>query len=147
VADQLPLAHFDLVICNDVIEHMTDHEWFLRDIKKHMAPGAMLLASIPNVRYHENLFNLIVLRDWHYQDYGILDRTHFRFFTFRSTRRSFEQAGYRLVRFEGINALPVTGWGVYKVAHRMFRGLLLLASLGRGGDVRFLQMGVLATPV
>ena len=29
VADQLPDAYFDLIICNDVMEHMPDHDWFL----------------------------------------------------------------------------------------------------------------------
>ena len=31
VADELPEQYFDLVICNDVIEHMVNHDKFLED--------------------------------------------------------------------------------------------------------------------
>ena len=38
---ELPKAYFDLVICNDVIEHMIDHDRFLRQIKEYIAPGGL----------------------------------------------------------------------------------------------------------
>jgi hypothetical protein len=36
-----------------------------------MAHGSYLVGSLPNVRFYRNLFNLIVARDWHYQDSGV----------------------------------------------------------------------------
>jgi 2-polyprenyl-3-methyl-5-hydroxy-6-metoxy-1,4-benzoquinol methylase len=50
-AAALPDKHFDLVICNDVIEHMVDHDHFLKHIKTKMQPGACIVGSIPNVRH------------------------------------------------------------------------------------------------
>ena len=87
VKGRLPQRHFDVIICNDVIEHMTDHDSFLEDIKAFLSPGGALVASIPNVRYYQNLFELIVACDWEYRSSGILDRTHLRFFSERSLRR------------------------------------------------------------
>ena len=63
---------------------------------------------MPNVRYYRNLFNVVVARDWEYEDAGILDRTHLRFFTFKSLYRTLDQAGFQIRKFEGIN----NGFGV-----------------------------------
>jgi len=143
VVTELPTAYFDLVVCNDVIEHMTDHDAFLRSIKTSMAPGAYLVGSVPNVRFHSNLFNLIVAQDWHYQNNGILDRTHFRFFTFRSFRRSLVDAGFEVKRLEGIARGTEFDWNLRGVVERLFRKILIVVSLGRAWDINYLQIGFL----
>jgi 2-polyprenyl-3-methyl-5-hydroxy-6-metoxy-1,4-benzoquinol methylase len=141
---ELPARYFDLVVCNDVIEHMTDHDAFLRSIQDHMAPGAYLVGSLPNVRFHSNLFNLLIARDWHYQDHGVLDRTHFRFFTMRSVRRSLEEGGFDVRRLEGLNKGALFGWSLRTILQRIFRILLIGFSGGRGRDINYLQIGFLA---
>jgi 2-polyprenyl-3-methyl-5-hydroxy-6-metoxy-1,4-benzoquinol methylase len=143
---ELPDRYFDLVVCNDVIEHMIDHDAFLRSIRDHMAPGCYLVGSLPNVRFYRNLFDLIVARDWHYQDSGILDRTHFRFFTLRSVRRSLEGAAFEVKRLEGLNQLHPWGWDLRTVAERLFRHALIFLSAGAARDINFLQIGFLAVP-
>lgn len=145
VKADLPKGYFDLVVCNDVIEHMTDHDAFLSSIQDHMAPDAFLVGSVPNVRFYGNLFNLVVGRDWHYQNSGILDRTHFRFFTMRSVRRSLEDAGFTVRRLEGLNEAARTGWSARATAERMFRSMLMILQIGAGQDVKYLQIGFLAT--
>lgn len=143
---ELPTNYFDLVVCNDVIEHMTDHDAFLRSIKDHMAPGAYLVGSLPNVRFYGNLFNLLVARDWHYQNAGVLDRTHFRFFTMRSVRRSLDEAKFEVRRLEGLNEGARTSWDVRTLAERLFRRMLIVLSAGAARDIKYLQIGFLAVP-
>lgn len=143
---RLPPSYFDLVICNDVIEHMTDHATFLNSIKTYMRSDAHLIGSVPNVRFYGNLFNLLICRDWHYQNAGILDRTHFRFFTFKSFRRSLEDAGFEVTRLEGINPGPRYNWHLRTVAERLFRKALIVLSLGLAADTKYLQIGFLAVP-
>jgi 2-polyprenyl-3-methyl-5-hydroxy-6-metoxy-1,4-benzoquinol methylase len=145
VKAELPFAHFDLIVCNDVIEHMTDHDAFLREIQDHMAPGCLFLGSVPNVRFYRNLFNILIVRDWHYQDWGILDRTHFRFFTFRSLRRSLEDAGFSLQRFEGLNETKVSDFSVRNLLEGLFKTGLIMFSGGAARDIKFMQIGFLAT--
>jgi 2-polyprenyl-3-methyl-5-hydroxy-6-metoxy-1,4-benzoquinol methylase len=142
----LPVGYFDLVICNDVIEHMTDHDAFLRCIQAYMAPGALLVGSLPNVRFYGNLFNLIVARDWHYKPSGILDRTHFRFFTFRSLRRSLEESGFHVEHLQGLNKGRRVGWTVRGLAEVLFRDGLIFLSGGMARDISYLQIGFVATP-
>ena len=92
----IPDARFDLVVCNDVIEHMADPWAFLEGLKKKLAPGGYVIGSLPNVRYLLNLRDLLLRRDWHYVEAGVLDRTHLRFFTLKSARRLFEECRYEI---------------------------------------------------
>ena len=47
--DRLPDSYFDLIICNDVIEHMVDHNAFFISIKKKMTNDSFIIGSIPLV--------------------------------------------------------------------------------------------------
>jgi 2-polyprenyl-3-methyl-5-hydroxy-6-metoxy-1,4-benzoquinol methylase len=132
VAAQLPDNYFDLIICNDVIEHMPDHEEFLVEIQRKMVSGGSLVASIPNVRYYYNLLELLIGKDWFYRDAGILDRTHLRFFTRKSLLVCLDKAGFEVEKFEGINGLK-TRILPFK---RLWRQLMFCFL---GNDVRYLQ--------
>lgn len=109
VADQLPDGHFDMVVCNDVIEHMDDHDAFFEAIKRKLRPGGFIVGSIPNVRHVTALFKLLILKDWKYSESGILDRTHLRFFTEKSLRRALQEHGYSIRAFEGVGSIITNG--------------------------------------
>lgn len=142
----LPLKYFDVVVCNDVIEHMPDHARFLRDIQHHIAPGGMLVGSVPNVRYYENLFQFLLEKDWHYRDHGILDRTHMAFFTEKSLRHTLERSGFKVVAMRGINSVRWPGGsGRSRLYAAAAHGLSAL-SFGYFSDVLHLQFGFQAIP-
>lgn len=132
--DQVPDHSFDLIICNDVIEHMDDYNRFLQSIKSKMKSGGCLVASIPNVRYLGNLSELLIRKDWQYKDEGILDRTHLRFFTQKSIYRMLAANGYEVEQFIGINPY----WNNSRIRHYLAQVAILLL----GEDTRFLQFAV-----
>jgi len=134
VADELPNDFFDLIICNDVIEHMVDHDAFLQCIKKKLAPNGCLVVSVPNVRYIFNLYEILIKKDWKYKDAGILDKTHLRFFTEKSLCRSINNNGFFIEKFMGINP------AVQQVGFRNVIFYLCLLILGK--DIKYVQMGV-----
>jgi len=101
--DYLPNAYFDVITCNDVLEHMADPSSVLTLLYQKLVPGGCVVASLPNMRYWETLYQLIFKKDWEYTSCGILDRTHLRFFTQKSMNRLFTDAGYEVERLEGIN--------------------------------------------
>lgn len=103
VAATIPDNKFDLVICNDVIEHMADDSWFLVNIRTKLKQGGILMGSIPNIRYWPILFSLIFDKQWEYQEHGVLDRTHLRFYTIKSFPKMLVRTGYEVITFEGIN--------------------------------------------
>ena len=137
---ELPLGYFDVVVCNDVIEHMPDHDVFLGKIGRYLVPGGVIVGSIPNVRFYRNLFELLVEKDWHYTDSGILDRTHTRFFTEKSWRKSLGRHGFLVDRFEGLRNAGVPRSGRGLVYYLMARAAIL-GSLGYFSDIQFLQFG------
>jgi 2-polyprenyl-3-methyl-5-hydroxy-6-metoxy-1,4-benzoquinol methylase len=137
VRDRLPRRHFDLVVCNDVMEHMPYPDDFLVALHEHMVSGGYIIASIPNMRHWEVLWQLLVRKDWRYGREGIMDRTHLRFFTERSILRMFEEAGFRIERSGGIN-------GVFDPFRRATFRTLSLVTLGLLSDIQFRQFAVLA---
>ncbi len=102
VCDDLPLNYFDCIFFNDVLEHMLCPEACLLRIKENLRENGVLIASIPNVRHISVLKEIMIRKDWHYREFGILDKTHFRFFTKKSIIRMFHECGYDIT-VTGIN--------------------------------------------
>ena len=100
---QLPENHFDCVIFNDCLEHMENPEPALAYTRRLLKPGGVVVASIPNMRYFPVMRDLLIRGEWEYEDAGVMDRTHLRFFTRNSIRKMFERTGYTIEQLEGIN--------------------------------------------
>ena len=108
---------FDLVIMNDVLEHMVDPWSALTTAYAALRPGGSVLISVPTVRSLSVLRPLIVSGSFSYQDQGMLDRTHLRWFTSRSIQEAVRGAG-----FVDIKATPVS-----RVKGRAARALSLIS--------------------
>ena len=84
---------FDLLVFGNVLEHLRDPWAVLALLRERMAPGGVCVACIPNVA-HWSLLVGQLKGQWDYADYGLLDRTHLRFFTAESAQAMFRQAGW-----------------------------------------------------
>lgn len=138
IENEIPNNYFDVVICNDVIEHIPDYLGFLESIKGKMEKDAVLIASVPNVRYIFNLYELLVKKDWEYKDFGILDRTHYRFFTKKSIIRTFDAAGFEIEILDGLNSC-FSSLSIWK---KILKLSLAVPMLLTGFDSQFLQFAV-----
>lgn len=116
---------YDCVVFNDVLEHLVDPWSALKATRPMLRPGGTVVASIPNVRALRHLLDLVVSGDWKYQDMGILDRTHLRFFTKRSMIRLFDEAGYEVISAVGIFPLG-SRWHLAPVLTRLLRDMAYL---------------------
>jgi trans-aconitate methyltransferase len=92
--DAMPPRFFDCVVFNDVLEHAVDPWAMLERTHDFLGPGGVVVASIPNVRHYSVVSALVLRGAWDYQDAGILDRTHLRFFTRSTVASLFESTGY-----------------------------------------------------
>ncbi len=101
--NELPNNYFDAVICNDVLEHLLDPYTVLKNLKAKIKSNGLVISSLPNVRFFRNLSDLVFNKNWDYQDNGILDITHLRFFTTKSIVKMYENAGFEVITHEGIN--------------------------------------------
>lgn len=73
-------------------------------------------------------------KQWQYEEYGILDRAHLRFFTEKSIRNTFDQLGYELLELKGINAFDLS-WKF---------NLLNFITFGHLNDTKYLQFACVA---
>jgi 2-polyprenyl-3-methyl-5-hydroxy-6-metoxy-1,4-benzoquinol methylase len=103
VEHDLPDDYFDLVICNDVIEHLEHPSLFLTRVRKKMKLNASLIGSIPNVRHLTVLRMLLIDKKWEYQSAGILDKTHLRFFCQTDIVKLFEENHFDIEQCIGVN--------------------------------------------
>jgi 2-polyprenyl-3-methyl-5-hydroxy-6-metoxy-1,4-benzoquinol methylase len=101
--DQLPDNYFDCIFFNDVLEHLVDPYSVLEKIKRKCKVDGSVVASIPNILNFENLYLFLKNQDWEYKPFGIMDKTHLRFFTKKSVYRMFVEAGYKVEIIECTN--------------------------------------------
>lgn len=115
----IPDAYFDLITFNDSLEHMVDPGGALRLAKKLLKPGGRVHCCVPNLRHIDNLEHILLERDFQYEEFGIRDRTHVRFFTRKSILRLFDECDYRVVSCNGIDE---TWWAPkLKLRRALFR--------------------------
>ncbi|MFK7859633.1 MAG: class I SAM-dependent methyltransferase [Granulosicoccus sp.] len=132
--DVLPDKYFDVIYFNDVLEHMVDPYRLLKDIQSKLSANGLVVASIPNIRYHRVLTQILLKRDFKYEKAGVMDETHMRFFTQKSIRRMFVEAGYEPITLEPINK--------GKSIRPLFYQLVSLGLIGR--DISYPQFAVTA---
>ena len=96
---------FDLVICADVLEHLRRPEDILETLRSVLVPRGTVIASVPNFG-HWYSRGRTALGLFDYDQRGILDHGHVRFFTRRSFERLTRNAGLSPVR-RHVTGLPL----------------------------------------
>jgi 2-polyprenyl-3-methyl-5-hydroxy-6-metoxy-1,4-benzoquinol methylase len=113
-------ATYDCISFLDVLEHLVDPWEALLSAKKYLAPGGHVLASIPNVRHVDVVAPLLFKGRFQYGDFGILDRTHLRFFTKASILELFQNAGFMVTTLGRVQGSLGTG-RPYRITRRFGR--------------------------
>lgn len=88
---------YDVIIFADVLEHLA---WPVRVLGRYvpmLKPGGSVIVSLPNVGLWSVRLGLLFGR-FHYDDTGVLDRTHLRFFTRANAIAMLREADLRVVR-------------------------------------------------
>jgi len=138
VEDVYPLlgdVRFDAIIMLDILEHLPNPEEVVARLSQFLKGGGVMICSIPNIRYFKTLRDLFLFGDWEYQESGILDRTHIRFFTFKSINNFFIRLGFEIIRIEGIN--PSSSLK-FKIANALL--------FNRFWDCKYLQFACVVRP-
>jgi SAM-dependent methyltransferase/ribulose bisphosphate carboxylase small subunit len=85
-------ASVDCLVYGDLLEHLVNPWQVLQQHRQWLKPDGLVVACIPNIQHWSVLLNLLQ-GQWDYQDEGLLDRTHLRFFTLSSIQDLFAKAG------------------------------------------------------
>ena len=101
---------FDLVLMADVLEHLVNPRALVRQVRTVLSPEGTAIFCVPNIAHWYPRFRS-TLGMFDYDQRGILDSTHLRFFTRRSIRRMIERQGFAIRRLEAVG-LPLDALGV-----------------------------------
>jgi 2-polyprenyl-3-methyl-5-hydroxy-6-metoxy-1,4-benzoquinol methylase len=96
---------YDVVLAADVLEHVRVPELVLEQSRDVLAPQGVLVASVPNIG-HWYARGRMALGVFDYDQRGILDSGHVRFFTRRGFLRRLRAAGFTVVRSQA-TGLPL----------------------------------------
>jgi hypothetical protein len=92
---------FDCILCHFALERLRNPETFVQTLADRMAPGGLLLGTVPNMQYHKIVCALTEGR-WAYGQSGVWDRKNLRFFTAREAKVLLESAGLGNVKVSSL---------------------------------------------
>jgi 2-polyprenyl-3-methyl-5-hydroxy-6-metoxy-1,4-benzoquinol methylase len=87
---------FDVILFADVLEHTPDPLKVLRFYRGFLKPNGRIVVSVPNIASWDRRLALL-FGHFDYSDSGIMDRTHLRFFTFRTAQTLLREAGLAIL--------------------------------------------------
>lgn len=110
---------FDVILCGDVLEHLVNPGKTIQKLKKYLKKDGVLIASIPNIREWNTMKKIFFQGDFRYEDSGILDRTHLRFFTKKNIIELFEENNFNVIKIKSSSAKSWFEY-LYKLRFRKF---------------------------
>lgn len=96
---------FDVVIAADVLEHLYDPWATLQNMKTILEESGHIVVSLPHVG-HSAVIACQLNADFAYQEWGLLDKTHIRFFGIKNIQNLFKSAGLKIVGVEFVVRTP-----------------------------------------
>lgn len=97
--DVIPFKNksFDVILCGDVLEHLVDPWKTIQKLKSYLSTDGIIIASIPNFREINTLKKICFSGNFQYEESGVLDKTHLRFFCKKNVKELFSQNGMQIL--------------------------------------------------
>ncbi|MDR5172938.1 class I SAM-dependent methyltransferase [Methylobacillus flagellatus] len=96
---------FDVLVCADVLEHVYSPDKVLVAMTQFLDTNGYMVVSLPHVG-HAAIHACLYESDFEYRDWGLLDRTHIRFFGLTNIQSLFANAGLKIIDVEFVIAAP-----------------------------------------
>ena len=93
------IGAFDIVLFSDVLEHLPNPQAVLLLARDALRPGGSVVVSVPNVAHWSVRLEILQGR-FRYQECGIMDATHLKWFTRASATSLLESAGFRVTAYK-----------------------------------------------
>jgi predicted TPR repeat methyltransferase len=105
--DTNTLPIFDMIICSHVLEHLYHPEKLLINLKANLVKGGKFIIALPNILHWRQ--RLVFLRgDFKYEDTGLLDSTHYRFYDWETSLDLVQRAGLKVISHEAEGYFPLS---------------------------------------
>jgi 2-polyprenyl-3-methyl-5-hydroxy-6-metoxy-1,4-benzoquinol methylase len=96
---------FEVVLAADVLEHVYNPLAVLKKMASLVSDGGRVVLSLPHVG-HSAVAACLLLEDFDYRDWGLLDKTHIRFFGLKNIQTLVLDAGLAITRVEFVVRHP-----------------------------------------
>ena len=96
---------FEVIVAGDVLEHLYDPWSTLNLMKNLLTKEGSIVISLPHVG-HNAIVACLLSEDFQYRDWGLLDRTHIRFFGLKNMQQLFDDAGLKIIDAQFVITSP-----------------------------------------
>jgi 2-polyprenyl-3-methyl-5-hydroxy-6-metoxy-1,4-benzoquinol methylase len=96
---------YDVIICSHIIEHIRYPERLLEDVRLIMKPESVFIVALPNIMHYGSRWELMK-GNFNYEESGIWDNTHVKWYTFQSARQLLSQNGFDIVKADVTGTIP-----------------------------------------
>ena len=93
------LNYFDFIILADVLEHLKQPLEVLEKLTKYLKDNGQIIVSLPNIANWRIRFKLL-MGNFDYESYGILDAGHLRFFTEKNAKNLLLDSGLKISKLD-----------------------------------------------
>lgn len=92
-------GEYEVIILGDILEHLVNPDKVLLNLKENLKNDGYIIISIPNI---VNIYPRLKILFGHfdYEEIGIFDRTHLKFFTKKSLKKMINKTGYKIEKLE-----------------------------------------------
>jgi 2-polyprenyl-3-methyl-5-hydroxy-6-metoxy-1,4-benzoquinol methylase len=94
--EELKNDKYDYIIFADVLEHLQCPKNVLKNCNRVLKDEGSIIVSVPNIAHNSVVIDLIN-DEFKYNNLGLLDNTHIKFFTYHSLKRMIYETGYETV--------------------------------------------------
>lgn len=115
--------YFDLILLPDVLEHLIEPKKVLQKIKKYLSTNGKIIVSMPNIRHYSALKKIFLKGDFGYEESGVFDYTHLRFYCRKNIQELLESSGYK-VKIQESSIKNYKGQSLTKFLNSLTFGLL-----------------------
>jgi 2-polyprenyl-3-methyl-5-hydroxy-6-metoxy-1,4-benzoquinol methylase len=100
ILEELEGKKFDIILLGDVLEHLYDPWNVLKELTSFLSTGGRMIISVPNIQHIELFISVYLKGEWQYNERGIFDKTHLRWFTYKNILRLEEKCSIKIKKIE-----------------------------------------------
>ena len=101
IKNQLPSnLYYDFILLGDVLEHLNNPWELLNYLTALLKPEGQVIISLPNVQHIEVFIQVFLKGKWPYNQRGIFDKTHLRWFTYKNIIELINSSNLSIVKLE-----------------------------------------------
>lgn len=93
--------YFNLILLPDVLEHIYDPKKTLSIVHQLLSDDGEIVVSMPNIRHYSAFVRIFLKGDFSYDENGIFDYTHVRFYCKKNIQQLLESSNFKILKVEG----------------------------------------------